>query len=409
MNSQNGLPMKDLEIFGVFKNGKFTIPEKEINALKNGRMTDVVELTDLKGHDIHIEKVSARLSIEKGENGKPTLMINPVYKTPNNHPLLSDKEKKDLVENKVQNHTKTVSIYGSIVSHGKDNFEFDPKGRQNYFIEIQKDNGERKHIWGVDLERALQESGHKIGDRVQLTNLGYEMVNVEVPIKDRDGEIIRSEWKSVNRNKWEVADAKDRNADRQNKDMVIEYDQKTKQFYYYDPNSIKTPERVNDEQLSEQQKKKYKKGDVVKLADGTEFQFSPSSAKGLRSNRSALVLSVLLDGGISYLLVTGVSKMLGKNKIDENAYSQGFRDAIKKVEKEVERRIARNPNDKDAVRDLNNIKEEYSKIAADSTLPKNVRDDFDINKIKRLNSFDTEEGKNPRKRFEQDNGFDRDI
>jgi len=409
MKSQNGLPMKDLELFGVVKDGKFTIPEKEVNALKNGGMTDVVELTDLKGQDIHIEKVSARLSIGKGANGKPSLIINPVYKTPNNHPLLSDKEKKDLIDNKTQNHTKTVSIYGSIVSHGKDNFEFDPNGKQNYFIEIQKDNGEKKHIWGVDLERALKESGHKIGDRVQLKNLGYEMVNVEVPIKDRDGEIIGSEWKSVNRNRWEVTEAKERNVYRHNKDMVIEYDQKTKQFYYYDPNSINTPESVNGEQLSERQIKKYKKGDVVKLADGTELQFSPSSAKGLRSNRSALVLSVLLDGGISYLLITGISKLLGQNKIDDNVYSQGFRDAIKKVEKEVERRIARNPNDRDAIRDLNNIKEEYSKISANSTLPKTVRDDFDINKIKRLNSIDTEEGKNPRKRSEQDNGFDRDL
>jgi hypothetical protein len=55
------------------------------------------------------------------------------------------------------------------------------------------------------------------------------------------------------------------------------------------------------------------------------------------------------------------------------------------------------------------IKEEYSKISADSSLPKGVRDEFDINAIKRLNSIDTEEEKNPRKRFEQDNGFDRDL
>ena len=65
--------------------------------------------------------------------------------------------------------------------------------------------------------------------------------------------------------------------------------------------------------------------------------------------------------------------------------------------------------DRDAIRDLNNIKEEYSKISADSSLPKGIRDEFDINAIKRLNSIDTEEGKNPRKRSEQDNGFDRDL
>jgi hypothetical protein len=315
-----------------------------------------------------------------------------------------------LIENKAQNLTKSASIYGTIVSHGKDHFEFNPKANESYFIELQKDNGDKKHVWGVDLKRALKNSGHKIGDRVQLTNLGYEIVDVKVPIKDKSGEVTGSEWKKVNRNTWEISEAKDYKSNRQDKDMVIEYDQKTKQFYSYDPNSIKSPDRVNDEELSEQQKKKYKKGDVVKLADGTEFQFSPSSVKGLRSNKSSLVLSVLLDGGISYLLLTGLSNLLGQKRIDDNVYTQGYRDAIKKVEKEVERRIARNPKDLDAVRDLNNIKAEYSKISADQALPKEVRDDFDINKIKRLNSIDTEEGRNPKKRSEQqDNDFDRDI
>ena len=101
--------------------------------------------------------------------------------------------------------------------------------------------------------------------------------------------------------------------------------------------------------------------------------------------------------------------MLGKKSQEEKAYSEGYLQAIKEVQKQTERRIAKNPNDRDAIRDLNNIKEEYSKISADSSLPKSVRDDFDINAFKRLNSIDSEEGKNPRKRLEQDNDFDRDL
>ncbi|WP_332911831.1 hypothetical protein [Algoriphagus boritolerans] len=112
---------------------------------------------------------------------------------------------------------------------------------------------------------------------------------------------------------------------------------------------------------------------------------------------------------MSYLLITGVQKLLGKESQENKAYSEGYLQAIKEVQKQAERRISRNPNDRDAIRDLNNIKEEYSKISADSSLPKAIRDEFDINVIKRLNSIDTEEGKNPRKRFGQENGFDRDL
>lgn len=308
MANQNGLPMKDLEIFGVIKNGKFTIPEREVNALKNGGITDVVELTDLKGKDIFIDKLPARLSIVRGEDGNPALRIDPVYREPNQHPNLNDAERNQLV---------------------------------------------RK-----------------------------ELANIKKSYVDKEGNIQTE---------------------------IIEYDQRTKQFLSYNPRDIKAPQSVNGQELDPQQKKKYKEGETVLLADGTAFQLSPSAPKGLRSNKSGLVLSVLLDGGLSYLLITGVQKVLGKESQEEKAYSEGYLQAIKEVQKQVERRIARNPKDRDAIRDLNNIKEEYSKISADSSLPKAVRDEFDINMIKRLNSIDTEEEKNPRKRSEQDNGFDRDL
>lgn len=308
MANQNGLPMKDLEIFGVIKNGKFTIPEREVNALKNGGMTDIVELTDLKGKDIFIEKLPARLSIVRREDGNPALRIDPVYWEPNLHPSLNDSERNQLV---------------------------------------------RK-----------------------------ELANIKKSYVDKEGNIQTE---------------------------IIEYDQRTKQFLSYNPREIKAPQSVNGQELDPQQKKKYKEGETVLLADGTAFQLSLAAPKGLRSNKSGLVLSVLLDGGLSYLLITGVQKLLGKQSKEDKVYSEGYLQAIKEVQKQVERRIARNPKDRDAIRDLNNIKEEYSKISADSSLPKGVRDEFDINAIKRLNSIDTEEGKNPRKRSEQDNGFDRDL
>lgn len=309
MKKEKTLPIKDLETFGVLKDGEFTIPEKEVEALKNGRMTDVVELKDLKGKDIHIEKMPARLSIVRGEDGNPALRIDPVYKEPNIHQDLSDVERKQL---------------------------------------IQK-----------------------------------ELANIKKSYVDKEGNIQTE---------------------------IIEYDQNTRQFLSYNPRDIKAPHAVNGEQLSPQQKKKYKEGENVQLADGTEFQLSPSSPKGLRSTNSALVLSVILDGGVSYLLMTGVSKLLGRETKEENAYSTGYLDAIKEVQKQVERRIARNPKDKDAIRDLNNIKQEYSKISADSNLSMVVKEDFDIKKIKRLNSIDTEEGRNPENNKDnRENDFGRDI
>lgn len=174
----------------------------------------------------------------------------------------------------------------------------------------------------------------------------------------------------------------------------------------FDPRKVKAPETVNDQYLTPEQKRKYKEGEVVELADGTAFQFSSIDKKGMRSNRSGLVLSVILDGEISYLLYTGLKRMLGKKSREENSYSQGYVDGINKVQKQIERRISLNPEDKDAIRDLNNVKQELSKVSTSHPKEFQIRD---YDEVKRLNSIDTEEGRNVDKNREKEDGRQRSI
>lgn len=305
MITDKKLPMDDLKIFGIYRDGKFTIPEEQIKALKEGRMTDIVELRNLKGKDIEIEALPARLSIVRGDNGNPALRIDPVYREPNAHPQLLPDERQRLIK--------------------------------------------------------------------------AEIANIKKNYVDKEGNVLTE---------------------------IIEYDKETKQFMSYDPRKIKAPEAVNEHHLTPDQKRKYKEGEMVNLADGTAFQFSSMDKKGMKSNRSGLVLSVLLDGGVSYLLYTGLKRMIGQKSNEEKSYFQGYRDGINKVQKEIERRISLNPADKDAIRDLNNVKQELSKVSV--AHPKEFqRRDYDD--VKRLNSIDTEEGRNPDKNREIDDGRQRRI
>lgn len=125
----------------------------------------------------------------------------------------------------------------------------------------------------------------------------------------------------------------------------------------------------------------------------------------MRSNRNVLVLSVLLDGGLSYLLLTGIGRMLGQKSGEEQSYSIGYQDALQKVQKQIERRIALNPNDKDALRDLNNVREELSKAGARPENYQNRSGD----EVKRFNSINTEEGRNPKKKSEDNEHRQRKI
>ena len=305
MKTDKRLPMDDLKIFGIYRDGKFTIPEEQIKALKDGRMTDIVELKNLKGKDIEIGTLPARLSIVRGDNGSPSLRIDPVYRKPDEHQQLSQDERQRLIK--------------------------------------------------------------------------AEVANIKKSYVDKEGNVQTE---------------------------IIEYDKDTKQFMAYDPRKVKAPETVNEQPLTPDQKRKYKEGEVVELADGTAFQFSSIDRKNIRSNRSGLVLSVVLDGGISYLLYTGLKRMLGKQSSEEKSYSQGYVDGINQVQKQIERRVSLNPEDKDAMRDMNNVKQELSKASAAHLKEFRHRDYDDV---KRSNSIDTEEGRDLNKHRDKEDGRQRRI
>lgn len=292
MKTNKILPMQDLKIFGIYREGKFTIPEEQVRALRNGRMTDIVELKNLKGKDMEIESLPARLSIVRGNNGEPSLRIDPVYREPNSHPQLSDDERQRLIRS--------------------------------------------------------------------------EIANIKKSYLDRDGNVQTE---------------------------IIEYDKETKQFMGFDPRNVKAPDAVDGQKLTPEQKKKYKEGEVVELADGTEFQISTVDKRGIKSNRGGLILSVVLDGGISYLLITGIQRMLGKKSKEEESYSQGYIDGLKEVQRQVDQNLARNPKNKDAAYDLEMIKQELTKISAANSGSREFqqRVDIDLNSGRNV----TEELKDP--------------
>ncbi|KQB99855.1 DUF4099 domain-containing protein [Pedobacter sp. Hv1] len=113
--------------------------------------------------------------------------------------------------------------------------------------------------------------------------------------------------------------------------LAIEYDQQTKEFIVYRPDHVEVPLKVNGETLSEKQKKSFRNGELVELGDGTRFQHSATDSKGVRSDTKHLILSVLLDGGISYLLFKGVRNLVGNSEKQKEEFTKGYDKAMKEV------------------------------------------------------------------------------
>jgi hypothetical protein len=110
------------------------------------------------------------------------------------------------------------------------------------------------------------------------------------------------------------------------KDVLIEFDQETNEFIVTDEARILAPDRINGEYLSLDQKERYRKGKEVELADGTKVQFSATDKNGIKSNKLMLVASLLMDGGLSYMLFKGLHWHFVDRKQQKNAeaYSKGY-------------------------------------------------------------------------------------
>jgi hypothetical protein len=66
---------------------------------------------------------------------------------------------------------------------------------------------------------------------------------------------------------------------------------------------------VNNEFLTPAQKENYRKGKEVQIAGRHQVQLFRVDHHGIRSNKLALVASILMDGGLSYMVFKGLNAM----------------------------------------------------------------------------------------------------
>src|SRR5690606_29205546 len=81
------------------------------------------------GKDIEIETLPARLSIVRGDNGNPSLRIDPVFREPNEHPKLSQEETQRLIKAEIANIKKNYvdkegTVQTEIIEYDKETKQF---------------------------------------------------------------------------------------------------------------------------------------------------------------------------------------------------------------------------------------------------------------------------------------------
>ncbi|MBS1532757.1 MAG: DUF4099 domain-containing protein [Bacteroidetes bacterium] len=120
------------------------------------------------------------------------------------------------------------------------------------------------------------------------------------------------------------------------RDVLVEFDRETNEFIVTDQSRILAPDRVNGEYLSLDQKERYRKGKEVELPDGTVLQYSGTEKQGIRSNKLALIASLVIDGGLSFALYQGLHYLFGekKHRDDADIFTKGYFDDLEEMQKQ---------------------------------------------------------------------------
>jgi len=112
------------------------------------------------------------------------------------------------------------------------------------------------------------------------------------------------------------------------KEVLIEFDKDTNEFIVIDTERIEAPDMINEVPLTANQKEQFRKGKEVAV-DDTAIQYSASDSKGLRSDRLLLIVSILIDGGVTWALYNGLKAINGKPQ--EKEPGKNFADAFKNM------------------------------------------------------------------------------
>lgn len=126
------------------------------------------------------------------------------------------------------------------------------------------------------------------------------------------------------------------------KEVLVEFDRETNEFIITDTERILAPEEINGLPLTAEQKERYRKGKEVETADGTTIQYSANEKRGIRSDRLALIASVLIDGGVTYLLFKGLNALF--NKPQKKEPGNNFHKAMSEISKAEAREFAKGYN-----------------------------------------------------------------
>jgi hypothetical protein len=102
-----------------------------------------------------------------------------------------------------QTQTPPGVTAGVLVAHARAPFNHDDRQNDSYYATVRTSSGEQT-VWGLDLERAIAESGVQPGQRIELEKGGSRLVTAQQRQFDENGKELAPKTVTSRRNEWLV-------------------------------------------------------------------------------------------------------------------------------------------------------------------------------------------------------------
>lgn len=340
MKINNTLPLEDLKQYGIVNSDNTfskKLSEQDVDAfLKGSTLTATNDTTTVK----------FKL------NSDNSLSVDAYQKDIINHKDLSTPELYEL-SNSNQPFHKQLAGYGQIVEMGTSHYNNNPNNEKTHFVTLRNDETTLT-FFGNDLKEKLKDL--KVGDNIQIENIGINKIQFQNK---------NDESQSLNRfdNVFKIEPLNENNKRIESRLYELDYDAKT--VVSMDTTSFAF-NMVNGKKLTDQQLQQLREGKEVDLDDDLTIQLSPKSQNEakLTSNQKRLLLaSVLLDGGMTFLIVRFVQKLNSmaekkQQQIESNKYTV----ELQKLKGYLQSKAQQYPDNAKIKNDINIVGKEINSI-----------------------------------------------
>jgi hypothetical protein len=249
---------------------------------------------------------------------------------------------------------KPLADYGKIVNFGKDHFMGNKENEKTFFVVLENERGQTIFN-GNDLEEKMK--NFKIGDKVQINNLGVEKKEMNFELNGKNENIQKYD------STFSVSNSFFQN--QKVKSSLFEINKNSKIVNEMDVSDL-TLRTVNGHNLKESDIDRLKKGKSVKFDDGLEVQLSPKENNKfqLQANTNKLLVgSLLLDGGISFAIITAISLLKTVVKEQEKKTIENkYLNELQNLKGYLQQQAQKYPDDKKILSNINLVEKEIGSV-----------------------------------------------